>query len=260
MRRHSTHRRWLLLAGIVLAATAAGGAFAAFPDTNVDTYTGCLNVGGSSGGAINGVTNGLSPLKPCGPNQQLIHLSGGDITKVTAGSGLTGGGDNGAVTLGIDGSHSLPQGCASGQVPKSNGSTWFCGADNTASDVWVTHLDSFDLEEAHNLTVTELSLPAGAYLFHATAAALDNIGSGNGEVSVDCDLRQTDPGNAFIGESLADDGDPALLAGETIAISGVMSSNTGFTVTLECEGQGDDHLELVNLTALKVGTVHDQSS
>lgn len=117
----------LLLAGLVAAGAAAGGAFAAFPDTNVDTYTGCLN----SGGQIGQVANGLSPLKPCGSGETAVHLGGGDITKVTAGSGLAGGGENGAVTLSLGSGFQLPQSCAAGKIPRWDGSAWQCADQQT---------------------------------------------------------------------------------------------------------------------------------
>jgi len=126
-----TRRRLAVVAGLVLAGASAGGAIAAFPDTNVESYAGCLNIGGNSGGQIGQVAVGDVPLKACGSNQKLIHLSGGDITNVIAGTGLSGGGDNGAVTLSLDSGHSLPQNCSNGQVAKSNGSNaWSCAGDN----------------------------------------------------------------------------------------------------------------------------------
>ena len=134
MRRLLNHPRWLVLAGIVVLAAAAGGAWAAYPDTNVDTYTGCLNMGGSSGGQLSQVTTGLSPLKACNSNQQIVHLSGGDITKVTAGGGLSGGGDNGAVTLSLGSGYQLPQSCAAGKIPKWDGAAWQCADDQTYSN------------------------------------------------------------------------------------------------------------------------------
>ena len=73
------------------------------------------------------MATGSAPLKPCGSKELLVHLGGGDITKVVAGTGLTGGGDNGAVTLGLDSAYSLPQACSAGQIPKSDGaSPWAC--------------------------------------------------------------------------------------------------------------------------------------
>jgi len=137
MRRVPIHRRWLVLAAIVVAAAAAGGAYAAFPDTNVDTYTGCLNTSGAAGGQLGQIATGLSPLKACGSNQKLVHLSGGDITKVTAGSGLTGGGDNGAVMLSVGGGYQLPQTCSDGESPQESGGSWACatyaGADQSCA-------------------------------------------------------------------------------------------------------------------------------
>lgn len=140
MRRLRMPRKWLVAAGMLLAAAVAGGAFAAFPDTNVDTYTGCLNVGGSAGGTVSQIQTGLSPLKACGSNQKAIHLSGGDISKVTAGAGLAGGGDNGAVTLSLAGGYQLPQSCATGKIPQWDGSAWQCADDQT-----YTNGDGLDL-------------------------------------------------------------------------------------------------------------------
>jgi len=146
-------RRILLGAGlVVLMGAAAGGAVAAFPDSNVDTFTGCVN----GGGQIGSVANGANPLKSCGSNESVIHLSGGDITKVTAGSGLTGGGDNGAVTLALGSGFQLPQSCAAGKIPRWDGSAWQCADQQT-----YTSGDGLDLTGNQFSVKSGYQLPQG---------------------------------------------------------------------------------------------------
>ena len=62
----------------------------------------------------------------------------GDITDVNAGTGLTGGSSSGPATLAIANAFQLPQGCANGQVAKSNGSnSWACANDvDTTGNDW----------------------------------------------------------------------------------------------------------------------------
>ena len=108
--------------GIALVALA-GTAIAGHIGEDVKSYTGCLT---TSGGTLSLVKEGNAPQRACPSGSVLAHLSGGDITEVEAGTGLTGGGDNGSVTLSLDAGHSLPQGCDSFQFPMSNSTGWVC--------------------------------------------------------------------------------------------------------------------------------------
>src|SRR5262245_32271969 len=92
------------VAALVLAALG-GRAFAGEPAGDVKSYTGCLVVGG---GTLNSITEGDAPLRPCPSGTVAAHFSGGDITSVTVGPGLTGGGANGELSIGLDGTFSLP--------------------------------------------------------------------------------------------------------------------------------------------------------
>ena len=142
-------RRFLLVGAVGGIIVLAGAAIAAasYPTNSVTVMTACLTTSGTGAGNIVNVAASPSvPSKSCGSNQMLIHLSGGTITQVTGGAGLTtagsGGTDingspnsinNGFATLGLEPGYQLPQsGCASGQFVASDGSGgWSCKDQKT---------------------------------------------------------------------------------------------------------------------------------
>jgi hypothetical protein len=132
-----TWRRLLVVfsAAALLLGGAAIGASATYP-TTVDVYTGCLTTSGTGAGQISKVALGSSPLKPCSSTQRVVNLSGGTITSITAGSGLTGGGSNGDVTISLGSGYALPQTCSDGElVGQTNGQfTCYDPADGLVSD------------------------------------------------------------------------------------------------------------------------------
>jgi uncharacterized protein YraI len=75
LRARLASRRRLLLGGVLLlaVAAAAGAAYAAYLQDNVDVYTGCV----TSGGTLTKLAvSAMTPLKPCGAGETVIHISG----------------------------------------------------------------------------------------------------------------------------------------------------------------------------------------
>jgi hypothetical protein len=131
----------------------------------VKSYTGCLVLGG---GTMHSIKEGDVPLRPCPSDSVQVRFSAGDITSITAGTGLTGGDVEGAVTLAVDPKYTLPQACAAGQVAKWNGTGWACSADSDTLYSAGTGLDlngtTFSVEP-DAFTKTGQSCPSGEFAY-----------------------------------------------------------------------------------------------
>ena len=122
-----TTRRVVVVATLAfaLAGVVVGTSIAAFPTDNVKLYTGCL----TAGGTFTNVAEGNNPKSACDSPKQVVKLSGGDITKITAGTGVTvtpAAGDNGEVAVAVSAGYSLPQGCDTFEFPMKTGTGWIC--------------------------------------------------------------------------------------------------------------------------------------
>jgi hypothetical protein len=122
--------------GVITAL--AGPAVAGHLAEGVKSYTGCLV---SKDGVIIKIKEGAAPSSPCSGGMVQVHFGGGDITSISVTGALTGGGDNGAVTIGLKPEFTLPTGCDAGEIAEWNGTAWACGVDSDTTYTAGTGLD-----------------------------------------------------------------------------------------------------------------------
>ena len=154
----STRTRWMQRRALALGVAAvgvvaiAGTALAGHQTSGVKSYTGCLV---SGDGVMIKIKEGNAPRSACTGGQVEAHFSGGDITKISVGSGLSlpNGGDNGEVRIELAAGQALPQGCADGRVAEwdSGTSRWICGLDN---DTTYTDGTGLDLSAANAFSIS----------------------------------------------------------------------------------------------------------
>lgn len=155
-------RAAVLAIAAIGVVTLGGTAFAGHIESGVKSYTGCLV---PKDGVIIKVKEGNAPASPCTGGQTQVHLSGGDITRISGGPGVTVDPEssttqNGHVTIDLDPKYALPQGCEEGEVAKwdDGDEAWACALDNDTRYSAGTGLDldgssntTFEIESAYRL-------------------------------------------------------------------------------------------------------------
>jgi hypothetical protein len=135
-------RSTTILACVAVGAVAVAGTQAWAAGSSHPTYTGCLK---TATGAIYNVKKGSKPLAACSGSDASLKLSNGDITAVTAGTGLSGGATGGNAALSLAPSYQLPQNCGDQSSVASQGGSWVC-SDTTLpfSDQSIASLSSVE--------------------------------------------------------------------------------------------------------------------
>jgi hypothetical protein len=170
-------RRMLALGVAALCLVAISGtALAGHQEGGVKSYTGCLV---SGDGVLIKIKEGNAPKSACSGGQVEAHFSGGDITEISVGNGLTSTpnpDENGEVRIELAAGQTLPSGCAAGRIVEWNGSAWICGVDNDTTYSASTGLDlsagnAFSIEPAYRLP-SKACTTAGEFArgFDATGA------------------------------------------------------------------------------------------
>ena len=92
-------------------------------------FSACLNTASKRLYEVN--FSGTQTTPTCKRGDTVVSWSNTDFFGVTAGTGLSGGGNSGQINLSIASSYQLPQRCTSGQLGKWNTTTsrWDCAED-----------------------------------------------------------------------------------------------------------------------------------
>jgi hypothetical protein len=144
----------------------------------------------------------------------------GDITAVSTGAGLSGGGTSGAVSLGIatagvTAAMMASNGCTSGQILKYNGTNWACAADATGGGGGVTAVTASAPLASSGGTAPNITLTGAVAVANGgtglTSLPTNGVLYGQGTGAVAATVGH--PGEVLVGTATAPvwTGSPALL-------------------------------------------------
>ena len=260
-------RNWLIAAAIVGAAALAvpGIASAGWTDAP-PTYTGCLN----GNGKFERLQQGSTPKQPCEDNQQVVHLSGGDLTGVVAGAGVKQmanyGGDvltdvdgTGMVGLELEQSYRLPQNCSAQQLPQWSNGSWTCTNKPAPAPTGPQGKTFVGIKGGPGVvgnswsTVGSLTVPAGSYEINAKV----NIADAPVEEDVvqgHCRLDAT--GSQWLDAAwVSATDDDGFVEATQIALMSAITKAESFNIAVLCQDSDltDTRWDTLRIVATQVG-------